>query len=190
MSSNFISTLMSTEMTLTVQTETETQQRVPEQKTQVRRRGHKRERVSSDVNDENQLECESDEKFQSGIENVVHAIADAEQRIEKAMLHFYYDLPTWRREGNTEIKSGYRPESPSVTLCLKSLGYIHNETSKSCGNGAAFMRLIEISEHLHPRSWLTYIRLSNLPRRLRDQEPLAHCFEIGCNDFLRLLGSL
>ncbi|KAI9821356.1 MAG: hypothetical protein M1832_003362 [Thelocarpon impressellum] len=50
-----------------------------------------------------------------------------EQKIEKALLVLWDDLPHWQRD-NQHIHSGYRPQSDSYKTSFASLGYFHNES--------------------------------------------------------------
>ncbi|RYP81799.1 hypothetical protein DL769_001839 [Monosporascus sp. CRB-8-3] len=59
-------------------------------------------------------------------ERIVETAKLAEQRVEKALLILWDDLPVWRRD-NHFIRSGYREESNSYWKSFTSLFYVHNE---------------------------------------------------------------
>lgn len=49
------------------------------------------------------------------------------QKAKKRVLLLFDDLPEWAKD-NENIMSGWRSETESYLECLKSMGYIHNET--------------------------------------------------------------
>ncbi|KAL0936237.1 ADIPOR-like receptor SPBC12C2.09c [Colletotrichum truncatum] len=68
-----------------------------------------------------------DASHESLLTTVEHKAHDIEQKIERALLLLWDDLPHWRRD-NSYILSGYRPDSNSYIGSFKSLGYLHNES--------------------------------------------------------------
>lgn len=42
----------------------------------------------------------------------------------------WHEIPTWMQD-NIYITDGYRPQSNSYLECVKSLGYLHNESGKT-----------------------------------------------------------
>ena len=62
----------------------------------------------------------------STTERILETAKHAEQKVEKALLVLWDDLPAWRRD-NHFIRSGYREESNSYWRSFTSLFYVHNE---------------------------------------------------------------
>ena len=59
-------------------------------------------------------------------ERILQTAKQAEQRVEKALLILWDDLPAWRQD-NHFIHSGYRADSNSYWRSFTSLFYVHNE---------------------------------------------------------------
>lgn len=62
----------------------------------------------------------------STTERFLQTAKQAEQRVERALLVLWDDLPAWRQD-NHFIQSGYRPTSNSYWGSFTSLFYVHNE---------------------------------------------------------------
>ena len=60
-------------------------------------------------------------------ERIIETAKQAEQKVERALLVLWDDLPAWRRD-NHFIRSGYREESNSYWRSFASLFYVHNES--------------------------------------------------------------
>ncbi len=59
-------------------------------------------------------------------ERIIQTAREAEQKVERALLLLWDDLPAWRQD-NHFIRSGYRAESKSYWRSFASLFYVHNE---------------------------------------------------------------
>ncbi|OTB00155.1 hypothetical protein M426DRAFT_15710 [Hypoxylon sp. CI-4A] len=67
-------------------------------------------------------------------------------RAAKIQLQEWKDLPPWRQLGSEHLQTGYRPNCDSLTSCLRSLSYVHNETVNIFSHliGAALFLLLPI----------------------------------------------
>jgi adiponectin receptor len=61
------------------------------------------------------------------VETAKQAEKRVKNRVEKALLVLWDDLPPWQQD-NHYIHSGYRPASGSFSKSFASLGYLHNES--------------------------------------------------------------
>lgn len=53
---------------------------------------------------------------------------------QKSKTLTWHEIPTWMQD-NVYITAGYRPQSNSYWECIKSLGYLHNESGNVCNTG-------------------------------------------------------
>src|SRR5436305_5620486 len=59
--------------------------------------------------------------------SITEVAKEIEERVEKAILLLWDELPSWQQD-NHYIRSGYRRESRSYRESFASLGYLHNES--------------------------------------------------------------
>ncbi|KAI1135562.1 hemolysin-III channel protein-like protein Izh2 [Hypoxylon sp. FL0543] len=58
------------------------------------------------------------------------------------------DLPAWKQRGSEHLRTGYRPECPSLWSCVQSWTYIHNETVNIFSHVIGVLVFLAVPLHL------------------------------------------